>query len=104
MAAVNQVTVVHVTPGRFDEFLKRSSKLKKIRERAGAKVRYYQTVAGGHPAVMVVAETAGWKAHGEYMAKLEADPEWQKFVAEIRADRDPVATIVEQRTSQEIEV
>jgi hypothetical protein len=104
MSAVNQVTVVHVTPGRFDEFLKRSSKLKKIRERAGARVRYYQTVAGGHPAVMVVAETAGWKAHGEYMAKLKADPEWQKFVTEIRSDRDPVATIVEQRTSQEIEV
>jgi hypothetical protein len=104
MSAVNQVTVVQVAPGRFDEFLKRSSKLKKIRERAGARVRYYQTVAGGHPAVMVVAETAGWKAHGEYMAKLEADPEWQKFVAEIRSDRDPVATIVEQRTSQEIEV
>ena len=104
MSAVNQVTVVQVAPGRFDEFLKRSSKLKKIRERAGARVRYYQTVAGGHPAVLVVAETAGWKAHGEYMAKLEADPEWQKFVAEIRSDRDPVATIVEQRTSQEIEV
>ena len=104
MSAVNQVTVVHVAPGRFDEFLKRSSRLKKIRERAGARVRYYQTVAGGHPAVLVVAETAGWKAYGEYMAKLEADPEWQKFVAEIRSDRDPVATIVEQRTSQEIEV
>ena len=104
MSAVNQVTVVHVAPGRFDEFLKRSSKLKKIRERAGARVRYYQTVAGGHPAVAVVAETAGWKAHGEYMAKLEADPEWQKFIAEIRSDRDPVATIVELRMSEEIEV
>jgi len=52
----------------------------------------------------VVAETGGWRAHGEYMAKLEADPEWQKFVAEIGSDRDPVATIVELWTSQEIEV
>jgi|HubBroStandDraft_3_1064219.scaffolds.fasta_scaffold716862_1 hypothetical protein len=104
MPAVNHITVVHVAPGRFDEFLKRSIKLKKIRERACAKVRVYQTVTGGHPAVAVIAETAGWKAHGEYMANLEADPEWQKFVAEIRSDRDPVATIVEQRTSEEIEV
>ena len=104
MPAVNHITVVHVAPGRFDEFLKRSSKLKKIRERAGAKVRYYRTVSGGHPAVAVVAETGGWKAHGEYMAKLEADPEWQKSIAEIRSDCDPVATVVEQRTSEEIEV
>ena len=104
MSAVTQVMVFTVTPGRFDEFLKRASRVKKIRERAGAKVRYYRTVAGGHPAVAVVAETAGWKAHGEYMAKLEADPEWQKFVAEMRSDRDPVATIVELRTSEEIEV
>jgi len=104
MAAVNQITVVHVAPGRFDEFLKRSSKLKKIRERAGAKVRYYRTVAGGQVAIAVVAETEGWKAHGEYMAKLEADPEWQKIFAEIGSERDPVATIVENRTSEEIEV
>ena len=104
MPAVNHVTVVRVAPGRYDEFLKRSSKLKKIRERAGAKVRYYQTVAGALPAIAVVAETGGWKAHGEYMAKLEADPEWQKFIAEIRSDRDPVATIVESRMSEEIEV
>jgi len=38
------------------------------------------------------------------MAKLEADPEWQKFVAEVRADREPFATIVELRMSEEIEV
>jgi len=38
------------------------------------------------------------------MAKLQADPEWQKFVAEIGSDREPVATIVENRISEEIEV
>jgi hypothetical protein len=97
-------TVIHVAPGRYDDFLKRASKLKKIRERAGAKVRYYRTVAGGQPAVAVVAETGGWKAYGEYMAKLEGDPEWQKLMSEIRTDRDPAATIVEVRTSEEIEV
>jgi len=104
MPSVNHITVVHVAPGRIDEFLKRSSNLKKIRERAGARIRYYRTVAGGAPAVAVVAETGGWKAHGEYMARLEADPEWQKVVAEIRSDRDPVATIVENRISEELEV
>ncbi len=104
MAAVTHVTIAHVAPGRFDEFLKTASRLKKIRERAGAKVRYYRTVAGAVPAVAVVVETAGWKAYGEYMAKLEADPEWQKFVAEVRVNREPVATIAELRMSEEIEV
>ncbi len=104
MSAVTQVMVFTVTPGRFDEFLKRASRVKKIRERAGAKVRYYRTVAGAHPAIAAVAETGGWKAHGEYMAKLEADPEWQKVMAEVRADREPLATIIELRMSEEIEV
>ena len=104
MPAVNHVTVAHVAPGRFDEFLKTASRLKKIRERAGAKVRYYRTVAGAHPAIAAVAETGGWKAYGEYMARLEADPEWQKYVAEVRANREPIATIAELRMSEEIEV
>ncbi|MGA7870086.1 MAG: hypothetical protein WCA22_04225 [Candidatus Binatus sp.] len=104
MAAVLQITVFQPEPGRFDEFLKRTSKAKKIRERAGAKVRYYRTVSGGLPAIAAVAETGGWKAHGEYMAKLEADPEWQKLMAEVRADREPSAKIVELRMSEEIEV
>jgi hypothetical protein len=78
MPAVNHITVVHVAPGRFDEFLKRSSKLKKVRERAGAKVRYYRTVAGGLPAVAVVAETSGWKAHGEYICFRNHDLSWLK--------------------------
>ncbi len=104
MPAVTHVTVIRVEPGRFEEFLKRASKLKKTRERAGAKVRYHRTVAGALPAIAVVVETGGWKAHGEYMAKLEADPEWQKYIKQIRADREPLATIVELRMSEEIEV
>jgi len=104
LPAVTHVTVAHVAPGRFDEFLKAASRLKKIRERAGAKVRYHRTVAGALPAVPVVVETGGWKAYGEYMAKLEADPEWQKYVAEVRANREPFATIAELRMSEEIEV
>ena len=60
MAAVNQVIVVEVAPDDSTSS-KRSSRLKKIRERAGARVRYYQSVAGGYSAVLVVAETAGWK-------------------------------------------
>jgi hypothetical protein len=104
MPTVNHIMVIRVAPGRYDDFLKRASRLKKIRERAGAKVRYYRTVAGGQPAVAVVAETGGWKAYGEYMAKLEGDPEWQKLISEVRTDRDPAATIVEVRTSEEIEV
>lgn len=42
--------------------------------------------------------------HREYMAKLEADPEWQKVMAEVRADREPLATVIELRMSEEIEV
>jgi hypothetical protein len=38
------------------------------------------------------------------MAKLEADPEWQKVMAEVRADREPLATVIELRMSEEIEV
>jgi|SRR5208282_2061776 len=104
MPAVTQITVFSLTPGRVDEFLKRASRVKKIRERAGAKVRYYRTVAGALPAIAAVAETGGWKAYGEYMAKLEGDPEWQKLMAEVRADREPIATIAELRMSEEIEV
>ncbi len=104
MPAITQITVFALTPGRVDEFLKRASRVKKIRERAGAKVRYYRTVAGALPAVAAVAETGGWKAYGEYMAKLEADPEWRKLMAEVRSDREPIATILELRISEEIEV
>jgi hypothetical protein len=105
MSAVTQITVFRPAPGRIDEFLKRSSRAKKIRERAGAKVRYYRTVSGANlPAIAAVAETGGWKAHGEYMAKLEADPEWQKLMAEVRAEREPLGTIIEIRLSEEIEV
>ena len=101
MSAVTQITMFRVAPGRIDEFLKRSSKMKKIRERAGAKVRYYRTVTGANlPAIVAVAETGGWKAYGEYMAKLEADLEWQKLRAEVRAE----GTLIEIVLSQEIEV
>jgi hypothetical protein len=105
MSAVTQITVFRPAPGRIDEFLKRSSRAKKIRERAGTKVRYYRTVSGANlPAIAAVAETGGWKAHGEYMAKLEADPEWQKLMVEVRAEREPLGTIIEIRLSEEIEV
>jgi hypothetical protein len=40
----------------------------------------------------------------KYTAKQEAYPEWRKFVAEVRPDREPFATIVELRISEEIEV
>jgi hypothetical protein len=36
------------------------------------------------------------------MARLEADPEWQKLMAEVRAETS--ATLTELRTSEEIEV
>lgn len=38
------------------------------------------------------------------MAKLEADPEWQKLMAEVRAEREPLGTIIEIRLSEEIEI
>lgn len=38
------------------------------------------------------------------MAKLEADSEWQKLMAEVRNEREPMATVHELRMSEEIEV
>src|SRR5260370_30330925 len=100
MAAVTQVTVFRPAPGRIDEFLKRASRAKKIRERAGAKVRYYRTVSGANlPAIAAVAETGGWEAHGEDIAKLEAGPEWQKLMAGVRAARAPLRAGIEIRLS-----
>ncbi len=51
-----------------------------------------------------MVETADWEAFGEYSAKLEADPEWKAFLAELNSARDPNADMVRTQISVEVPV
>ena len=53
------------------------------------------TANGGEPGTIVVGiENANYKSYGEYAEKLEADPEWRAFLAEIEGAREPAADLV----------
>jgi hypothetical protein len=75
--------------------MKNVAKGSKIVHRDGGKVRLWNTANGGEPGTIVVGiENANYKSYGEYAEKLEADPEWRAFLAEIEGAREPAADLV----------
>ena len=95
MSTVLQVFVYRPRPGQLSHFMKNVAKGSKIVHRDGGKVRQWNTATGGEPGTIVIGiETANYKTYGEYAAKLEADPEWRAFLAEIEGDREPAADLV----------
>lgn len=103
--AVAQIYVLRPRPGRLQEFMRDVNRFEKIVRRDGGKLRVWNTAAGGEPnTVGLVVETADWEAFGEYSAKLEADPEWKAFLAELNSARDPNADMVRTQISVEVPV
>ena len=99
MATVSQVIRVQPAPGKYEQGLEFGRKLKKIRERHGAKERLFQTQGGQ---LIVVIETQGWKQYGEFEAKLRDDPEARALIAQFLADPNPVGTILGVEIVEEI--
>jgi len=78
---------------------------KKIIERLGARVRVLNQVVGTNaPCTVFITETADWKAYGEFAAKLDADSQWQGFVAKFTSNRDPEADLIATGLSTEVPV
>jgi hypothetical protein len=95
MSTILQVFVWRPRSGKLSQFMKNVARGTKIVNRAGGKVRLWNTATGGEPGTIVVGiENANYKTFGEYAAKLEADPEWRAFLAELEGEREPAADLV----------
>jgi|SRR5215813_6795049 len=105
MAAVASVATWRPRPGRLQDFMAVVARAKKIHQRLKATVRVWNSQFGGEPfTVGYVIEVPDWKSHGEFGARLEADPEWMALVAEWSANRDPLADLVQQALFVEVPV
>jgi hypothetical protein len=105
MAAVAAIFVWRPRPGRLQDFMAVAARAKKIQHRLGAKVRFWNAQFGGEPqAIGVVTETADWKQHGEFAAKLETDSEWLALVAEWASMREPIADLIRSQVNVELPV
>jgi NIPSNAP len=92
--AVCSVTILHVNPGRLQDFLANIAAAKAIHERVGAKVRIWQATAAGTQAgsVAYVIEHDDLAAYARFTQQLQADADWQAFQANEILGRDPAAT------------
>ena len=103
MAAVLAVTTARVRDGKFPAALAQYAKLKAIIERAGGKYRLVTQLYGATPmTVTSIVEVGSWAEFGALNEKLEADSDYQAFVAEARAN--PWADIAARGVSTEIAV
>ena len=92
MAVVSQILFLKPQPGRLEALMRDIAKANKIIKRAGGKLRAWNEVSGPNAGtIAVVVEHSDWKDFGNYMAKLEADKDWQAFIVEINAAKSPNA-------------
>ncbi|HYA36337.1 MAG TPA: hypothetical protein VEF03_12000 [Candidatus Binataceae bacterium] len=90
MATVSQVLFLKPQPGRLEAMMRDLARAKGIVTRAGGNFRAWNEMSGVNAgAIAVVVEHADWKDFGSYMAKLEADKDYQAFIAELNARKDP---------------
>ena len=95
MSTILQVFVYRPRPGKLQSFMKNVARGSRIVNRDGGKVRQWNTATGGEPGTIAIGiETANYKTFGEYAAKLEGDPEWRAFLAELEGDSEPAADLV----------
>jgi hypothetical protein len=74
-------------PGRFDDFISRLAECKKIMEKNGAKVSFYNLIAGPESnAMLYVSEVADWDAYAKCAKKMEADNREQRITGENCSD------------------
>jgi len=92
-STVLQVFTFRPRSGQLARFMKSVAKGSKIISRDGGKVRLWNTANGGEPGTVLLGiENSNYKTYGEYAEKLEADPEWRAFLAEV--EREPDADMV----------
>ena len=93
--AVAQVFQFRIRPGRNQEFNAQVAEAKKIQERLGGRVRVWQATAAGPNTGLVsyVVEHQNLAAFAGFSDKLQADSEWQAFVAKVFT-ADPSGNII----------
>jgi len=85
--------------------MKNVARAGKIVKRNGGAMRVWNSMYGGEPGTVgIVVETADWKAHGDYHAKLVADSEYQAFLAELNSARDPAADLLVTQVLEEVPI
>ncbi len=92
MAAVSSVLFLKPLPGRLEALMRDIGRAEKIIKRAGGTLRAYNEVSGPNAGtIALVTEHSDWRDYGNYMAKIEADTDWQSFLAEINSTKSPNA-------------
>ena len=101
--AIAEVFNYSPRPGGTEQFLVLAKRADKILRALGATTRTFTNVAGGPAnAFVYLVETPNWKAHGELSAKLETDPDWQKFLAEVTSNDKPAVDLISSAVYAEI--
>jgi hypothetical protein len=96
MASVAQVFVWRPRPGRLGDFIKIAARADKILRNFGATTRTLSNVVAGDQAgsVTYVIECSDMNAFGALQSRMQADKEWQAFLADVNSDRNPTADLV----------
>ena len=101
--AIAEVFTYSPRPGGIEQFLGLAKRADKILRALGATTRTMTNVAGGPPnAFLYIVETPNWKAHGELGAKLDADPDWRKFLTDVNSNEKPSVDLVSSAVYAEI--
>ena len=102
--AVLTVITSQVHPGRRQDFLTRQAEFKKFLERHGGKVRYWQSDLAGENTgrVSMTGEFDDYAAWAKFREALQADSEYQAFLARAQADANPASTRVSFSSATEV--
>lgn len=99
--ALSQATTLRPRPGRYDDFIKVSSQVRKICQRLGAQVSVWQVQVGSNAGTVTVAiQHADGAAYGQFIDKLNTDGEWQQLIASFQ--KDPPAEFVQSNLLREL--
>lgn len=101
--AIAEVFTYSPRPGGIEQFLGLAKRADKILRALGATTRTMTSVAGpAANAFMYVVETPNWKAYGELSAKLDTDPDWRQFLADVTSNDKPAVDLVSSAVYAEI--
>jgi hypothetical protein len=102
--AIAEVFTYSPRPGGSEQFLALAKRADKILRALGATTRTLTSVAGGAApnAFVYLVETPNWKAYGELSAKLETDPDWRKFLADVTSNENPAVDLISSAVYAEI--
>jgi hypothetical protein len=103
VVAVAQVIQFRINPGRNQEFNAQVAEAKKLQERLGGRVRVWQATAAGPNTGLVsyVIEHPDLAAFAAFSDKLNADSQWQAFVAKVFT-ANPSGTLISAALVNEI--